>query len=429
VTEIAIKVEDVSKRFRVYKERPDSLKERVTTLHRIRHDDFWALQNVSLEVPKGSVYALVGHNGSGKSSLLRIMAGIHRPTSGTVTTDGRISALLELGAGFHPDLSGRENIYLNAAILGLSRRETDGLYGQIVEFSGLSDFIDTPVKHYSSGMYVRLGFSVAVHVEPQILIIDEVIAVGDEEFQRRCFEHLNKLRRQGATIVMVTHGLGYVQSLCDEATWLDHGHVMAQGSASQVVRKYMAQVNESESERIANETAEQAIELDDELRTSVAHIEGIEFLDADGKAMPVVTSLSPVTFRIRWHADKPIPAPLVSFVLHTEGGHPIAHPGMRFKTEDGPIFQGDGWSDFHVERFPLAPGGYTISIALHDRPGGSVLDRKDEAFQMRVQPGDTFVWGMTDLDGEWRPSGGTEVDRSLFTSFEPVSDPVSETGS
>ncbi len=422
MSEIAIRVDDVSKRFRVYRERPDSLKERVTSFHRIRHDDFWALKNVSLEVPKGCVYGLVGHNGSGKSSLLRIMAGIHRPTSGTVTTDGRISALLELGAGFHPDLSGRENIYLNSAILGLSKKETDRLYDQIVEFSGIAEFMDTPVKHYSSGMYVRLGFSVAVHVEPQILIIDEVIAVGDEEFQRRCFEHLNKLRRQGATIVMVTHGLGYVQSLCDEATWLDHGEVQAQGAAAKVVRKYMTQVNEHEIERIEHEVAEAAAEATPEEAAaiesrrlgSIARIDGMEFLDAAGDPLTVATVFEPITFRVRFHADKPIRTPLISFVLFTEGGQPIAHPGLRFKNHDAPVLQGDGYVDFEVPRFPLASGMYTISIAMHDRPGGSVLDRQDDAYELRVQPGSKGMFGMVDIGGEWGEVEAPVVDESLL---------------
>ncbi len=416
MTEIAIKVDDVSKRFRVYKERPDSLKERVTSLHRIRHEDFWALQNVSLEVPKGCVYGLVGHNGSGKSSLLRIMAGIHRPTSGTVTTDGRISALLELGAGFHPDLSGRENVYLNSAILGLSKKETDRLYDQIVEFSGISEFMDTPVKHYSSGMYVRLGFSVAVHVEPQILIIDEVIAVGDEEFQRRCFEHLNKLRRQGATIVMVTHGLGFVSSLCDEATWLDHGHVLGQGPAGKVVRKYMSLVNEQEVERLEHEAAE-AADVSDEIvaerrHGAIASIEGMDYLDGDDEHVAVATVLKPFTFRIRFNTSKPIRTPLISFALFTEGGLAISHPGMRFKNDTSPVIEGDGYVDFHVPRFPLAPGLYTINVAMHDRPGGSVLDRKDDAYQLHVQPGEKGMWGMVDLNGEWSKVHATEVDEA-----------------
>jgi len=175
----AIEVQDVSKRFRLYTDRPGSVKQLFTKFGRPKYEDFWAVQNVTLDVNEASVAGLIGHNGCGKSTLLRMMAGIHFPTSGSVVTRGRISALLELGAGFHPDLTGRENVYLNASILGLSRKQTDVIFDRIVDFSGLSAFIDSPVKHYSSGMYVRLGFSVAVHVDPQILLVDEVIAVGD----------------------------------------------------------------------------------------------------------------------------------------------------------------------------------------------------------------------------------------------------------
>ncbi|HNJ70273.1 MAG TPA: ABC transporter ATP-binding protein, partial [Microthrixaceae bacterium] len=186
-----IVVDDVSKRFRLYTSRANSLKERFTARRFARYEDFWALRDVSLEIPPATTFGLIGHNGSGKSTLLRCIAGIYQPTSGTVSVDGRISALLELGAGFHPDLTGKENIYLNAAILGLSTKEIDAVFDDIVDFSGIAGFIDAPVKVYSSGMFVRLGFAVAVHVNPEILLIDEVVAVGDEEFQRRCFEHIH----------------------------------------------------------------------------------------------------------------------------------------------------------------------------------------------------------------------------------------------
>ncbi|HBX79404.1 MAG TPA: ABC transporter ATP-binding protein, partial [Acidimicrobiaceae bacterium] len=225
-------VEHVSKEFRLQKDRASSLKELVTRRGRDRSTNhFWALDDVSLEIPDGSMYALVGHNGSGKSTLLRCIAGIYRPDRGQVRVKGRISTLLELGAGFHPDLSGRENVYLNATILGLTKKEIDQKFDEIVEFAGVEQFIDSPVKVYSSGMYVRLGFSVAVHVKPEILIIDEVIAVGDEQFQRKCFDHLYGLRRDGVTIVVVTHGMGTVETMCDGAAWLDHGKLQMAGPA------------------------------------------------------------------------------------------------------------------------------------------------------------------------------------------------------
>jgi ABC-type polysaccharide/polyol phosphate transport system ATPase subunit len=409
--EPAIVVDGVSKKFRIHKERADSLKERITSKRRANHEDFWALKDVSLVVPKGSVYGLVGHNGSGKSSLLRIMANIHRPTTGTVTTHGRISALLELGAGFHPDLTGRENIYLNAAILGLSKAETDGLYDKIVEFSGLREFIDTPVKHFSSGMYVRLGFSVAVHVEPQILLVDEVIAVGDEEFQRRCFEHLNKLRRKGVTIVIVTHGLGFVQTLCDEATWLDHGVMKAQGKASEVVQEYLGKVNRDEVVRIEHEVAEGR---DWSVpKGTTASIEAFELLDDDGEHLAVGTSMEPITFRLRWKANEPIEAPLLSFAIKTESGTPLANPTMFVSDEPSvPVYLGEGYADYRIDQLLLAPGTYFVNAAIHDCHAMTVFDRVDDIVTLRVQPGGKIVRGMVEMGGGWGPLVGSETDRS-----------------
>ncbi len=283
----AVVVDNVSKRFRLQHERPASLKEKVTKLRFDRKNDFWALRDVSLAVPSGSMFALVGHNGSGKSTLLRVIAGIYKPTAGRVATVGRISALLELGAGFHPDLTGRENVYLNAAILGMTRKETDRLYGSIVEFSGLEDFVDTPVRHYSSGMYVRLGFAVAVHVDPHILMVDEVIAVGDAEFQRRCYEHFYKLRQKGTTIVIVTHGLGDVKSMCDEAAWLDHGSLRAVGAAPEIVTMYLDEVNRAEADR--HERAGEVAEAHDTTAADTIAIDAVQVLGADGQPVQLIS--------------------------------------------------------------------------------------------------------------------------------------------
>jgi ABC-type polysaccharide/polyol phosphate transport system ATPase subunit len=412
VTAPAIEVANVWKRFRVQRERPDSLKERVTSRRRGHLEEFWALKDVSLTIPHGSFYGLVGHNGSGKSSLLRILANIYPPTRGEVTTDGRVSALLELGAGFHPDLTGRENIYLNAAILGLSKRETDDLYDEIVDFSELADFIDTPGKHFSSGMYVRLGFSVAVHVEPQILLVDEVIAVGDEEFQRRCFEHLNKLRRRGVTIVLVTHSLQFVQTLCDEATWLDHGEVLEQGSANQVVHAYLDRINAHEVERLevaaARAEGDETAEPGDHAPSGrPAVVEGVELLGPDGRETQVGVTLSPLTVRVRWRADEPIEEPLVSLVFWTEGGLPIANPGMVPARTEIPTVRGRGHADYHVERLVLSPGTYRITAALHDSHAMTVYHRLNDAGTLRVHPGEVPVYGVVDLIGTWTAGRGS----------------------
>ncbi|TDW30689.1 ABC transporter ATP-binding protein [Cryobacterium psychrophilum] len=231
-----VQVEDVSKRFLLHKDK--SLKERVMFLGRARKrvEDFWALQDVSMDIATGSTVGLVGHNGSGKSTLLKVIGGIIQPTSGSVVRRGRMAALLELGAGFHPDLSGRENVYLNAAILGLSHQETDRHFDAIVEFSGIEDFIDTQVKFYSSGMYVRLAFSVAVHVDPDLLLVDEVLAVGDEPFQRKCMDKIAEFQAEGRTIVLVSHSSDQVGRLCDRVVVMQSGSMIHDGDPAEGIR-------------------------------------------------------------------------------------------------------------------------------------------------------------------------------------------------
>jgi ABC-2 type transport system ATP-binding protein len=236
VSTAALEIEGVSKRFRLYRERPSSLKQRLLSTRSVA-EDFWALRNVSFDVTSGGSTGLVGHNGSGKTTLLKCIAGILRPTEGRVRYRGRVAALLELGAGFHPELTGRENVYLNASFLGLTRRETDGVYDQIVEFSELDGFMESQVKFFSSGMLVRLGFAVAVHVDPDILLIDEVLAVGDEAFQHRCLDRIRRFRADGRTIVLVTHALDTVIDVCDRAVMLDHGRVHLADRPAEVVRE------------------------------------------------------------------------------------------------------------------------------------------------------------------------------------------------
>ena len=251
----AIEVHNVSKKFIRASDRRTSLKERLVRGKAKNTNEFWAVKDVSFTVPKGSVYGLVGHNGSGKSTMLKLISGIYRPTQGTISAHGRLAALIELGAGFHPEMTGRENISLNGSILGLTRKEISAATDEIIDFSGIREFINDPVKHYSSGMYVRLGFSVAVHMNPEILLVDEVLAVGDEEFQRKCFDHLSKLRKAGKTIVVVSHGLGSLEGLCDEITWLDHGHVEQTGPTTEVIAAYLQKVNTEESARSRQITA------------------------------------------------------------------------------------------------------------------------------------------------------------------------------
>ncbi len=242
----ALAVNDLWKSYRLYHERNQYLKAAILKGRRARYEEFWALKDVDFQVPTGSTFGVIGSNGSGKSTLLKMMAGILQPEKGSVEIEGRVSALLELGAGFHPELSGQENVYLNGAILGLTKKEIELRFDDIVEFAGLADFIDTPVKNYSSGMFVRLGFAVAAHVEPDVLLIDEVLSVGDESFQRRCAEKIDEFRRDGRTIVFVSHGLGQVEQLCQDVAWIDKGDLRMIGPAAEVISAYQGDSHQAE---------------------------------------------------------------------------------------------------------------------------------------------------------------------------------------
>ena len=238
----AVRVNDVSKKFRLYHERNQSLKSAILRGRTSKHDDFWALKDISFDVVEGHTHGLIGSNGSGKSTLLKCLAKIYWPTSGSIEYRGRMASLLEVGSGFHLELSGRENIYLNGSILGMSKREIDSKFEEIVDFSGVERFLDQPVKNYSSGMYVRLGFSIAINVDPDILVVDEVLSVGDEEFQRKSFQKFRELKQQGKTIILVTHAMPVVRDLCDSVTWLNKGGLEETGPTQQVVDAYLKSV-------------------------------------------------------------------------------------------------------------------------------------------------------------------------------------------
>ncbi len=238
MTQPAISINSVSKRFRIYHERNLTLKAAVMRGRRFTHEDFWALTDVSFDIPIGSTYALVGDNGSGKSTLLKCVAEILCPDKGAIARNGRLAALLEIGSGFHPELSGRENVFLNGSILGMSKKEIQSKFDSIVDFSGVEKFIDQPVKNFSSGMYVRLGFSVAINVDPDILLVDEVLAVGDAAFQEKCAQKFRDFKAAGKTVVIVSHAIATLQEMCDSATWLSHGVVQQSGPADRVIANY-----------------------------------------------------------------------------------------------------------------------------------------------------------------------------------------------
>lgn len=235
----AIKVEHMTKKFKLYYDKPSTLKERLVFWNHKKAEDRTILKDINLEIKKGETVALIGVNGSGKSTLLKLMTKIIYPTTGKIITNGKLTSLLELGAGFHPDFTGRENIYFNASIFGLTKTEIESRINDIIEFSELGEFIDSPVRTYSSGMYMRLAFSVAINVDAEILLIDEILAVGDQHFQDKCFAKLNELKNSDKTIVIVSHSLGSVKQLCDRAIWIHEGKVRLDGKTDEVIKEYL----------------------------------------------------------------------------------------------------------------------------------------------------------------------------------------------
>jgi ABC-2 type transport system ATP-binding protein len=398
VTASAITVDDVTKRFRLYHERNQSLKATLLRGGRARYEEFMALDGVSVDVAEGSTLAFVGENGSGKSTLLKCIARILRPDSGHIRVDGKMSALLELGAGFHPELSGRENVYLNGAILGLSTRELKRRFDDIVDFAGLHRFIDTPVKNYSSGMYVRLGFSVAINVEPDVLLVDEVLAVGDENFQSKCAERFAELRADGKTIVIVSHSLPSVRSMADAVVWLAHGKVRMAGGAAEVIDAYVAESHEGHEQGGTGAR----------WGSGEAVVERVELLDADGRLTERVCTGDTVTVRLHYRAHERVPRPVFGLAVHTLDGVHVTGPNTR---EFGLVpdeIEGTGIVDLHVPRLMLLPGTYDISVSLVDFAALHVFDFQQRLVRFDVdagEPHETFG-GVVSLGGAWSLGAG-----------------------
>ena len=409
----SIFVDGVSKTFKLYSERRSSLKERVVKRGGARFEEFYALRDVSLEIEQGTTFGLIGHNGSGKSTLLKLMAGIHRPSAGSISHSGRVSALLELGAGFHPELSGRDNIYLNGSILGIGKKQIDEAVDRIIDFSGLEEFVDTPVKVYSSGMYVRLGFSIAVNLDPEILIMDEIIAVGDEEFQRRCFDHLYKLRQKGVTIVFVSHSLGLVQSLCDRVAWLDHGRLRMEGPAAEVTQAYLREVNAHEAEATsaaagvttAVDDEGASSERSEESRRPGTHevvIEKVELLDEQGRAVDRQVAGRPLRAVVHYDARETVQDPVFGIGIYTENDVYVTGDHMRVHGRRlGPV-NGRGRVEYLLDPSPLNPGGYRLSFAVTDWSLAHQYDLWDRAVELQVrESGEREHHGLVTLSGAW----------------------------
>jgi ABC-2 type transport system ATP-binding protein len=389
----AITVDDVSKQYRLYHERNQSLKAALMRRARAKYEEFWALRDVSLEVPEGATFALIGENGSGKSTLLKCMARILQPEKGKIVSHGKISALLELGAGFHPELSGRENIFLNGSILGLSKKQLKHRFDEIVEFAGLEHFIDIPVKNYSSGMYVRLGFSVAINVDPDILLVDEVLAVGDADFQRKCLEKFAELRQAGKTIVIVTHAVATIRNMCDTAAWLEHGMLRRLGPAPEVSDQYLSEVYEER-------------EPDGQYGTrwgsGEGRIEKIELLDSSGEPVKRVRTGDTVVFRFHFDAKQPIDRPVFGMAVYALDGVWLTGPNTREADFVPDQINGIGHVDLRVERLMLVPGTYDVTASLFNYAITEPYDFRHRAFRFDVEFGEPHEEnGVMSLGGAW----------------------------
>ncbi len=386
---IDLKFDGVSKRYRIRQEsgtdtEPHSLLYRLKTLRR-RAQDFWAVRDVSFEVKRGEALGIIGHNGAGKSTILKLLSNITAPTSGEITINGRLSALIEVGSGFHPDLTGRENIYLSGSILGMRRREIAQKLDSIVDFAGISQFIDTPVKRYSSGMYVRLGFSIAAHLDPDILLLDEVLAVGDAAFQAKCLNRIKELEQGGTTIVFISHDLRAVERLCARVILMERGQVAAEGAPREVIRRYMA--HGKEQVRL-----EQGLIFDNPMPNPHARfeVERVEALDRHGNIKDDLRTGDYVRFRIVWRSAETVEYGGVELGILMPGGGAIIQCGTRpLGTTDVRFEPGLNSIELEFERFPITAGECDLMAGL-TIPLQEWLYRNDSFGKLIIRDGDYF---------------------------------------
>jgi lipopolysaccharide transport system ATP-binding protein len=417
-----VRVSRVSKRFNLRRESHRSLQETFVNLFRHKSSEaasFWPLRDISLTVNAGECVGIIGSNGAGKSTLLKIIAGVLEPTSGEVQVTGRLGALLELGAGFHPDLTGRENVYLNGSIMGLSRAEINRQLDDIIGFAELEPFMDVPVKHYSSGMYMRLGFSIAVHASPEVLLIDEVLAVGDQGFQIKCVEKIGELRRRGVTILWASHDLSMAQSLCTRAIWIVGNRVRMDDAPGPTVAAYLRYTHGGDETRLGEENREQVDLLTDvttgprldseesdaqRYGNGKIRIEDVKMIGSGGDARWVFEANERVRVQLRYKATTRIQAPVFSVLIHRDDGLYVTSSNT-YQTEDLPPIEGVGGVEVEFPSIELARGSYLLSVGVYNKPDPPLwadpADFLDRVYRFHIESKRQFH-GVVASHSSWR---------------------------
>lgn len=401
--DVAIQLENISVRYRIPHERYRTLKEHAIRWleRRVQYDDFLALRDVSLSVKRGEVVGIVGRNGAGKSTLLKVVSRVLQPSRGRVHLRGRVAPLLEFGAGFHPELTGRENVFLNGAILGFSHADMDAKFKHIVDFAELWDFIDAPLRTYSSGMVARLGFAIATDVDPDILLLDEVLSVGDVAFQQKSAERIQSFRASGATILLVSHSMDTVQAMCDRAIWLDHGKVMADGNPEAVVQHYRGEDAKAESQRLSG-----TINLDSTQRWGTRRIEivNVRLLNEKGIEKTIFRTGDTFVLQMDYQCHETIAAPVFGMAINRQDGVHVTGPNTSFAGIVLPTLSDEGTVTYRIPYLTLLEGLYNISVAVVNQDDTETLDYHDRVYSFRVVNYDGATrerYGLVTLRGEW----------------------------
>ena len=393
MTKNAIEVKSLSKNFRLYHERNRYIKAAFLRGRRAKYEEFIALNDVSFDVPHGATLGIIGSNGSGKTTMLKCLTGIYTPERGSIKIDGKVAALLELGAGFHPELTGSENVYLNGAILGMTKRDVELKFDKIVEFAGLEKFINTPVKNFSSGMVVRLGFSIAAHVEPKILLIDEILSVGDQDFQRKRTEKLEEFRREGRTIVVVSHSLGLVQQLCKEVIWLDKGKIRQSGLATDVISAY------------TGGSYAEHLERDDESRerwgTGDARINSIELLSSDEISVKHFDSDAAVKVRCQINAHVRLESPILRVRITKLNGDVVWATSTQRVSNSIRVLDGPATATLDIPQFGLLEGTYYLSASISNSTSTTEFDHCQNWLRFNVHKTNLFDEGIVSVESSW----------------------------